>query len=128
MKMIRVGHLRTTVTLNDSRVAVEDYGDWLPLSQIAMFKSGYTHVDAISVTPDQPVTSLVWVATIEAVDGTIYEAPNPEVAKEWHRQVLGTEPGPIPPLPEGDPGAFVKKEMTIEKWPAGSEEKTWGLN
>lgn len=117
MNMIRVGHLRTIISIEGSRVAVEDYGDWLSISQVAIFKSGYTYADPPSEAPDQAVTALVWVATIEAVDGTIYEAPNPEVAKEWHRQIVGTEPGPVPELPHGGPCIFLKKEMAVEKWP-----------
>ena len=119
MKMVRVGHLRTTVTINGSRVVVEDYGDWLPVSQVAIFKSGYSHADPSSHSPVQPVTALVWVATIEACDGTVHEAPNPEVAREWHRQILGVEPEPMPELPDGGPHAFLKSEMAIEKWPEG---------
>ena len=117
MKMIRVGHLRTSVLMDGRKVVVEDYGDWLPVSQIAIFKSGYTHADVPASSPEQPVTSLVWVATIETVDGTIYEAPNPEVAREWHHEILGVDPGAAPKLPADGSGAFQRKDMVIEKWP-----------
>lgn len=119
MKMIRVWHVRTSVPVNGSQVAVEEYADWLPVSQIASFKSGYTHADAPSppTSPEQPVTSLIWVATIETVDGTVYEAPNPKVAREWHREILGVDPCAVPALPVDGPGAFLKKDMVVEKWP-----------
>jgi hypothetical protein len=120
MKMIRVGHLRTSAVMNGRKVVVEEYGDWLPESQIAAFRSGYTHADPPSGSPEQPVTSLVWVATVETVDGTIYEAPNPNVAREWHQQLLGADAGSIPELPADGPRAFQKKDMVVEKWP-GSE-------
>jgi len=117
MKMIRIGHMRTSVRVNGKRVVVEDYGDWLPVSQVVTFKSGYTHADAPSMTSEQPVTSLIWVASIETMDGTIYEAPNPEVAREWHREILGGDPGAPPELPPDGPSVFQKKDMLIEKWP-----------
>ena len=122
MNMIRVGHLRTTATLSGTRATIEEYGDWLPASQIAMFKSGYTYADPISAAPDQKVSSLIWVATIEAVDGTIYEAPNPDVAMEWHRQLLGTAPNPISQLPPDGPHSFKKDELSVEKWPTDKRQ------
>jgi hypothetical protein len=117
MKMIRVAHMRTSVRLSGERVVVEDYGEWLPISQVAAFKSGYTHVDAPSSTLEQSVTSLVWVASIETLDGTIHEAPNPEVAREWHREILGVDPGVPPELPAHGSAVFQKADMVIEKWP-----------
>lgn len=117
MKMIRVAHMRTSVRLSDHRVVVEEYGEWLPVSQVAAFKSGYTHADAPSPTSEQSVSSLVWVASIETLDGTIHEAPNPEVAREWHREILGVDPGTAPELPGHGATVFQKRDMLIEKWP-----------
>jgi hypothetical protein len=121
MKMIRVGHLRTTAILSGIPATIEEYGDWLPESQIAAFKSGYTYADSLSGAPEQQVSSLIWVATIEALDGSIYEAPNQEVAMEWHQQLLGTAPGPIPPLPGDGSRSFEKDELRVEKWPSSEQ-------
>lgn len=121
MKMIRVGHLRTTAIISGTPATIEEYADWLPVSQIAMFKSGYTYADPLAAPPDQKVSSLIWVATIETVDGTVFEAPNPEVAMEWHQQVLGAAPGPIPSLPAGGPHSFERDKLTVEKWPSAGQ-------